>query len=370
MGLLQILAIVGLACLGSGYAQDEYIDYAIIDETGTTVYYFDYDGVAYSVDLTAADPSTTTAQEIATTGRVMSAAINGRDIYMTIFHQTGTSKGTRDIRKLNLDTKQVTTVTSARNTDGLLYDATENALYFGSSPDDNTQVITRHDLESGAETEVYRWDALYGFAVSDIDLFDGGLLFSDIHDGLFTLPKTGNEEPTAVGTGLDECDTILEIQVVNDVCKMHHTHSYTHNGRVRNTDFAFEFNEVSAGASSYTISIKGTGFAYLILSPTKAPADDVAGDVGIAKIEIGRKDNTRSAGLCNSIDKALFTSASPSVLSSTDYREYTVTFANGHVEVSVDGQAFISEDMACLGDVRYIGVASGSGNEADWKVCG
>ncbi|XP_072018585.1 uncharacterized protein [Amphiura filiformis] len=238
-------------------------------------------------------------------------------------------------------------------------------------------MITRHDLESGAETEVYRWEvyqweALYGFAASDIDLYDGGLLLTDLRYGLFTLPKTGNVAPTAVGTGLDECKTITSAQVVNDVCKMHHTHSYTHSGRVRNTDFAFVFNEVSAGASSYTISIKGTEFAYLILSPTNNPADDVAGEVGIPKIEIGRKDNTRSAGLCNSNEKAVFSSASPNVLSSTDYREYTVTFANGHVEVSVDGQAFISADMACLVDldVNYIGVASGSGNEADWKVCG
>ncbi|XP_072018466.1 uncharacterized protein [Amphiura filiformis] len=181
MGLLQILAIVGLACLGSGYAQDvyvvcglkvrtsteankvftapantlaftevfsynkywnihsisvddsrssiyfedfygksamrydaqgnkvqvtptgtEYVDYMIVDETGSTLYYFDYDGVAFSVDLTAADPSTTMKQ-LATTGRVISAAINGRDLYLTIFQQTAHSS-TRDIRKLNVDT--------------------------------------------------------------------------------------------------------------------------------------------------------------------------------------------------------------------------------------------------------------------------
>ncbi|XP_072023584.1 uncharacterized protein [Amphiura filiformis] len=296
-------------------------------------------------------------------------------MYMSMFAPDSTGNGVqRDIKKLDLDTSQVTTITSVQNGYGLAYDAAANALYFAWSPDRYHQAISRRDLDSGVETELYQWDtAGSGLASPSINLYNGGLLFLDRYDGLYTLPKSGSAQATRAGTGLDQCAKFHDVTVVNDVCTDHHTESYAHAGRVRNSDFAFAFKEVSAGASSYTISIKGTGFAYIILSPTNAPVDDVAGDLGIPKIELGRgASNHKSGGLCNSNDKVVFTTDSPGVLSSADYRDYTITFTNGHVEVSADGQAFINEDMACLvnADVSYIGVASGNGHAADWKVCG
>ncbi|XP_072018341.1 uncharacterized protein [Amphiura filiformis] len=154
---------------------------------------------------------------------------------------------------------------------------------------------------------------------------------------------------------------------------MLHTPSYTHTGRVQNSDFQFPFAEVPAGTTSVTISIKGTAYAYLILSPTNTPVDDAVGDVGIPKIEIGRITSTgdmKTAYLCSSKDGVIKKSASPDILSATEYRDYTVSFANGQVDISVDGGVFFSQAMACLGDVKYIGVAAGKGYEADWKFCG
>ncbi|XP_072036877.1 uncharacterized protein [Amphiura filiformis] len=241
MGLLQILAIVGLACLGSGYAEDvyvvcdlkdtstdyikvfkapadtdtlaftevfgyhywssvrsiavddskgciyfdefykdsvmkyceatgtselvipkdsgeDYVEHVTLDEAGDTLYFCNYAGDVFKVDLTAADPSTT-LQKIASPGRVLSTAIHGRYMYMTIYYQTGSAFGTRDIRKLHLDDPyEVTIVTSARNIDGLVYDAgaaeEDDALYFAWSKDNDNQVISRYDFKTNSATEV------------------------------------------------------------------------------------------------------------------------------------------------------------------------------------------------------------------------
>ncbi|XP_072014815.1 uncharacterized protein [Amphiura filiformis] len=444
MGLLQILAIAALTCLGSGYAQDVFVscgsssnagiysapadalDFTkvysvaadapmVFDDSGRYVYiyihadknimkydltlsavvtniavdaptgcywmlldgdtlYFNgeyHPGGLYSIDLSAADPSQTETL-VAPIGQALEASIVGRDIYMTMWEGVVNA----EIRRFNLDTLQTTVLTSSQMPWGLVVDSAGNALYYGSHSDDMTiGKITRYDLGSGAETTVISNSQ---YLVTAIALYDGGLLYIATNN-LYKVAKTGGE-PTAVGkshsslpsvgSGLNYCTTLYDVKVVHDLCKLHHTVSYTHTGRIRNSDFAFVFKEVPSGVTTFTISIKGSGFAYIALSPSNEPADDEIGDVGFPKIEIGRKENQKSAGYCNTKDKPVFITGSPNVLSATDYRDYRVSFANGHLEISVDGQVFLSEDMTCLGDVKYIGVATGQGNEADWKICG
>lgn len=85
---------------------------------------------------------------------------------------------------------------------------------------------------------------------------------------------------------------------------------------------------------------------------------------------IGGWKNSKSAIICNSKDKwTKFDS--PDILSTEEFREYYVSFADGHVDVGVVGQEpFISADIECLEDVNYIGIATGYGGTADWKFCG
>ncbi|XP_072051275.1 uncharacterized protein [Amphiura filiformis] len=198
-------------------AHTDNVDHVESDGSGTTLYYFDDNGDAYSLDLTSTSAS---GQLIASTGRVCSTSIVGNDMYMTTYP----SEGDHVIKHLDLTpsesggTFQLTEITSARKIDGLVYDDTENALFFAWNPDSESQEICRRDLGTGIETKVYRWSSQYGYSATSIDLYNGGLLFTDRRRGLYTLPKDDiNAQPTAIGTGLDDCKTFHEVEVVTDV---------------------------------------------------------------------------------------------------------------------------------------------------------
>ncbi|XP_072046097.1 uncharacterized protein [Amphiura filiformis] len=342
---------------------------------GTTLYYFTNQAYGFSLDLTAQDLSASINEiwkNSDKTGYVMSKTdIKGRDMYISIMFQN-------KVIRLNLDTLEETTlstISSIKSPTAVTVDDSENALYYGAmNKVDYFFYINRYDLGSNTETEMVQYPLSQQMPPKSIALFDGGLLYTSFYFGLFQLASNSNVG-TAVETGITctNYNMYTDVIVVNDdmsACEEQHTVSYTHDGRMLNSDFVFPFGELAAESTEFTISIKGTAFAYILLSPTNNPADDAAGAVGIPKIEIGRKDNTKSAYLCNSNNAFIHSTLdSLNILSDTDYRDYHFSFANGHVEVSFDGNVFISADMECLGDVRYIGIGSGRGHDADWKYC-
>ncbi len=72
--------------------------------------------------------------------------------------------------------------------------------------------------------------------------------------------------------------------ILLDWCVISSTVSFTHNGRVRNSDFQFPFKALPDDVTGFYISINGTGYAYLVLSSTDVLADDGEGDLGVPKI--------------------------------------------------------------------------------------
>jgi hypothetical protein len=87
-------------------------------------------------------------------------------------------------------------------------------------------------------------------------------------------------------------------------------------------------------------------------------------------IVLGGWKNTASGVICNSKNE-WERYPSPKVLSTSEEREFYVSFANDLVEVGLVGEdPFISHKLECHVDVKYIGIATGWGGKADWTFCG
>ncbi|XP_072037277.1 uncharacterized protein [Amphiura filiformis] len=156
-------------------------------------------------------------------------------------------------------------------------------------------------------------------------------------------------------------------------CTYQHTSSYG-SGPIKNSDFEYVFPEVPNVYGEFTVSIKGSGSAYLLLSPTFNLTDDATGDLGAAKIVLGAEGNNKTGFICNSHGGTWKNHTTPDVLSETNFREYHVTFTPGHVDIGVVGDfrevPLYSEDVDCLRKVKYIGIASGDGHSAHWRFRG
>ena len=51
--------------------------------------------------------------------------------------------------------------------------------------------------------------------------------------------------------------------------------------------------------------------------------------------------------------------------------EYNIQFSSGILKVGKAGeQPFIDADIPCIGAVKFIGIGSGEGNEANFYYCG
>ena len=59
------------------------------------------------------------------------------------------------------------------------------------------------------------------------------------------------------------------------------------------------------------------------------------------------------------------------MLNKKKLRKYVITFRKNRVTVGFPGKKpFIDTKVDCPLKVKYIGVASGYGSDADWKFCG
>ncbi len=63
--------------------------------------------------------------------------------------------------------------------------------------------------------------------------------------------------------------------------------------------------------------------------------------------------------------------ATNGILSSSEFREFHVSFANDLIEVSeVGGPPFLRYQNPTHFDVFYAGIATGWGSDGDWEFCG
>ena len=105
--------------------------------------------------------------------------------------------------------------------------------------------------------------------------------------GLIPLFLRGcfNTKQTTSYADIQHITYLLTYLLIGWWCERQTTQSYTHGGRIRNSDFDFNsMPELFKGQRDINIGIKSAGYAYLALSTNPSPADDVEGNVGILKI--------------------------------------------------------------------------------------
>ncbi|XP_072017122.1 uncharacterized protein [Amphiura filiformis] len=168
----------------------------------------------------------------------------------------------------------------------------------------------------------------------------------------------------------DILDGLLDRTTYCVQCHTYSTNNYGSNS-VQNTNFEYPWPQLPAGTTRFTVFIQGNMDAYIILSPANnGTSDDNPSDVGIPKIVIGGSGNQISGFLCNSHDNwERFDT--PDILSPTEEREFFIQFVDSNLEIGIAGEApFMSVSYSnCDVDVKYVGIATGYGGEAEWRYC-
>ena len=74
---------------------------------------------------------------------------------------------------------------------------------------------------------------------------------------------------------------------------------------------------------------------------------------------------------CKECGRKEVSAPTPSILSTTEYRTFYISFVDDLVQVGLAGEEpFMSrQNPNSFGTVSYVGVASGFGNDADWVFC-